>query len=344
MQLVRKIYKAKTTLTTDSDSLDLRSARLLEVASAELARLDVLLSTAPAAFSVALRLAATARAGSQGAIDTTATTRDVTTRAQRDGARDERTIPHESSLAALIAATVESRHAESLHPSLAAAQDFVNAEEALVREGKPLASSRLAARRIALWDASAVDAAAKAGHSPRPALLRAVAIDAAVVEPAAASAVAALLLCGTGVTERVRLLPFVDVAPGDRAEALGAWADGDHEPWRVAALTELARAARERQRDVADAFAAMPEGDAALDAIGRGAITARAALALLHAELAASVPSLSARLGLSRPAAGDALERLVELGLATEVTGRARDRVFALASAVTCAAPNSFSA
>jgi len=251
--------------------------------------------------------------------------------------RAEATAQNTGSLAALIAAGVDAVHAGALHPALYTARDFIDSEESLVREGKPIAAARLSARRIALWDKEAVDLAAKAGNSPRPALLRAVAVDAAVVEPAAASAVAALLLCGTGTTERVRLLPFVDVAPGDRAEALEAWADGDHEPWRIAALTELARAARERQRAVAHAFAAIPEGDASLDQIGRGAITARAALALLHVELAASVPSLSARLGLSRPAAGDALERLVELKLATEITRRARDRVFALASAVGCA-------
>ena len=81
----------------------------------------------------------------------------------------------------------------------------------------------------------------------------------------------------------------------------------------------------------------MPEGDASLDALGRGAITARTALAFLHMEFATSVPALSARLELSRPAVGDALERLVSLGLAVEVTGRARDRVFALAGAHRCA-------
>jgi hypothetical protein len=291
---------------------------LLEESSAELARLDVLLSTAPPAFATAMRLAAIARVGAP--------------------AREERTAPAGDSLAALIAAGVDAVHADALDPALYTAREFLDAEESLVREGKPLASARLSARRIALWDKEAVDLAAKAGNSPRPALLRAVAVDAAVVEPAAASAVAALLLCGTGATERVRLLPFVEVPPGDRAEALEAWADGDPEPWRITALTELARAARERQRAVAHAFASIPDGDAALSAIGRGAITARAALALLHVELAASVPSLSARLGLSRPAAGDALERLVELQLATEITGRARDRVFALASAVECAA------
>jgi len=325
-------------LTTSDDSVSLRSARLLEEASAELARLDVLLSTVPPAFATAMRLAAIARAGSQAAIDTSAVASSVTAASRSELGRGERTVPQGDSLAALIAAGVDSLHEVALHAALSASRDFLDSEESRVREGKPLASSRLAARRIAMWDADAVEAAAKAGHLPRPALLRAVAIDAAIVEPGAASAVAALLLCGTGVTERVRLLPFVDAAPGDRAESLEAWADGDHDPWRIVALTELARAARERQRAVAAAFASIPEGDVALGAIGRGAITARAALALLHAELAASVPSLSARLGLSRPAAGDALERLVELELATEVTGRARDRVFALASAVSCAA------
>jgi biotin operon repressor len=43
------------------------------------------------------------------------------------------------------------------------------------------------------------------------------------------------------------------------------------------------------------------------------------------------MPMLSEQLECSRPAAGDALERLVEVGLAVEITGRQRDRVYACA-------------
>jgi Fic family protein len=44
------------------------------------------------------------------------------------------------------------------------------------------------------------------------------------------------------------------------------------------------------------------------------------------------MPILAEALDLSRPAAAAALDRLVELGVARELTGRARDRVFAWAA------------
>ena len=49
------------------------------------------------------------------------------------------------------------------------------------------------------------------------------------------------------------------------------------------------------------------------------------------------MPSLSDDLELSRPAAADALERLVDAGLATEITGRRRDRVYAYDAALAIA-------
>jgi DNA-binding Lrp family transcriptional regulator len=71
--------------------------------------------------------------------------------------------------------------------------------------------------------------------------------------------------------------------------------------------------------------------------LGRAAITARSALALLRRRFVTTIPALADDLGLSRPAANDAVERLVALGLAREVTGRARDRVFAYGAADTMA-------
>jgi hypothetical protein len=78
----------------------------------------------------------------------------------------------------------------------------------------------------------------------------------------------------------------------------------------------------------------MPEEYARLDALGRAAITARRVLQRLRDQLAVSVPALAEALGASRPAASDALDRLVGMEIAVEVTGRARDRVFALRSAL----------
>ena len=56
-------------------------------------------------------------------------------------------------------------------------------------------------------------------------------------------------------------------------------------------------------------------------------------LALLRLRFVTTIPALADDLGLSRPAASDAVERLVALGLAREVTGRGRDRVFAYGAA-----------
>ena len=55
---------------------------------------------------------------------------------------------------------------------------------------------------------------------------------------------------------------------------------------------------------------------------------------VLRDELATSIPALATRLDCSRPAASDAVDRLVAAELATEVTDRARDRVFALTAAL----------
>ena len=71
------------------------------------------------------------------------------------------------------------------------------------------------------------------------------------------------------------------------------------------------------------------EEDARLDPLGRGAINARRALALLRERFVTTMPSLAEVLSLSRPAASDALDRLVAAGIAREMTGRARDRVYA---------------
>jgi ribosomal protein S25 len=80
-----------------------------------------------------------------------------------------------------------------------------------------------------------------------------------------------------------------------------------------------------------------PEIDARLDALGRAAITARATVEVLRESFAITMPTLADRLEVSRPAAADALERLVALGVASEVTGRRRDRVYAYEAALSVA-------
>jgi hypothetical protein len=180
-------------------------------------------------------------------------------------------------------------------------------------------------------DLAALEEALRPGGQPRPVLLRAVAAAAACGEGALAELVPALVLCSTGVTDQLRVLPFAGVSAALRAESLEAWRAGDDEPFAALALAECAQVARERRMGVRRALVAMAEDEAHLAPLGRGAITARRALAVLRDTLATSMPQLSAQLDCSRPAAGDALERLVEVGLAVEITGRQRDRVYVCA-------------
>lgn len=136
------------------------------------------------------------------------------------------------------------------------------------------------------------------------------------------------MLCAAGHTDRIRLLPFAELDAAAREEALAAWDEGDEAPFAQLALAECARAARATRQWVVAALAGIPAEDAKLDTLGRAAITARRALAALRQSVGATVPSLATALACSRPAAGDALDRLVELQLAHEITGRGRDRVF----------------
>jgi DNA-binding MarR family transcriptional regulator len=98
-------------------------------------------------------------------------------------------------------------------------------------------------------------------------------------------------------------------------------------------LATVARRAREARRAVESALRGLPQEDVRLDGLGRAAISARRALAHLRAHAVTTMPLLAEELQLSRPAASDALERLVTAGLVRELTGRARDRVYAYEAA-----------
>ena len=157
------------------------------------------------------------------------------------------------------------------------------------------------------------------------------AIDSAAWSPnaAVAHASAALLLCAGGRTDRVRILPFVSVLAAERDRAIQHYRGGETAPWTELALRALAARARAARLAALRVIDASDSEEARLRPLGRAAITARAGLVLLRRRLATTIPALAEDLGTSRPAANDALERLVALGLAREVTGRARDRVFA---------------
>lgn len=288
--------------------------RLSEIASDELGRLDATCASAPGAAEIALRLVAS---------DTLA----QTTR---------------SGFLALVAAEVDPLHDALLGPAALAWRDLLQAEERRVRGGALLSVARFAPVVPVISEYAErerLDAIWREPGSRRAVLDRAIELAAWSPDVACGEAGAALLLCATGRTDRVRVLPFATAEASARVSAIAAYRAGDTTAWSSLALTTLAaraRAARLLLRTIIDAQASE---EARLASLGRAAITARGVLTLLRSRLGTTVPLLAEDLGLSRPAASDALERLVALGLAREVTGRARDRVFVYEAACTLATP-----
>ena len=236
----------------------------------------------------------------------------------------------------LAASHADPYHEPSVQPAARQWLALLSTEERRVRGGALLSVARFAdaAPDLATYpDRSRLEAIWHEERGSRPLLMRALDSAAWSSSTAVGELSATLLLCAGGRTDRARFLPFTSVSAAVRAECTNAWRTGDTEPWARAALAAAAQRAR-RLRESVQAIAAPGERDEALlDPIGRAAITARRALAQLRVSLAVTMPSLAEDLSLSRPAAADALERLVDLGLAREVTGRARDRVYAWAAA-----------
>lgn len=235
--------------------------------------------------------------------------------------------------AALVSSSVEVVHAAALPDELALWQQRLEDGERRARSGAPIGVpehlSLGADERAQLRDAL------RPGGQPRSVLLRAACVAGVIAAEgcsADAELLAAFVLTAAGSTDRVRFLPFAELSAG-RAEALEAWRAGDPQPFTQAALSALALTARRLRVQVRLLLDAREAEDEHLSSIGRAAVTARRALQVLRDSLATSMPDLAQRLACSRPAAGDALERLVALGLAEEITGRGRDRVYVWAGA-----------
>ncbi|MCE9601315.1 MAG: hypothetical protein K8S21_03760 [Gemmatimonadetes bacterium] len=287
------------------------AARQFEEAADELGKLDATCALAPGSVEIAFRLVACA-----GLIE-----------------------PTRSAFNALAAAEAEPMHDALLAPGLMAWRDVLFAEEKRVRGGARLSTQRFATLAPPGNDElrERLDAIWREPGSNRSVLERA--IDSAAWSPdvALGEASAALLLCAGGRTDRVRILPFASADPGERAAAISAHRDGEREAWTILALGTLALRARTARLAARLVIDASESEVVRLQSLGRAAITARSTLALLRRRFVTTIPALADDLGLSRPAANDAVERLVALGLAREVTGRARDRVFAYGAAVTMA-------
>ncbi|HEY4223745.1 MAG TPA: hypothetical protein VGO62_20450, partial [Myxococcota bacterium] len=109
-----------------------------------------------------------------------------------------------------------------------------------------------------------------------------------------------------------------------------------------AVFAALAREARSAERGLAAAHElCQSDAQRVRDSLGRAAYSALDVLALLADEIVITVPDTSRALGLTPPTAGAAVARLVELGIAREITGKSRSRAFAYAGILAALAPES---
>ncbi len=305
--------------------------RILEDATDELARLDTLCRLAPASVGLVLRLAAKADAASLGFPEPS------------DPAAPHVLEPG-MGVRILTAALVDPMAEDRVSAHLIHWAEIIENAERLVRGGAPLTMGRLARLGEELGSthaslsadpsaAALIESALRDAAPRRSALDRAVEIAGLLDDPAVAEVAAALVLCAAGRTDRIRLLPFATA----RAGSSGGDADRARSTWPARALSALTTAARKRRLAVHALLDARADEEARLDRLGRAAINARRALEVLRESLACTMPSLAADLALSRPAAADALERLGDAGLAVEITGRRRDRVYAYEAALAIA-------
>jgi hypothetical protein len=143
----------------------------------------------------------------------------------------------------------------------------------------------------------------------------------------AATLSANLILCAGGVTTRSRVAPLhLDAATRSAAvqiERSGAWME-----WIRAWLLLLARDAAALERAIhgtRERFAS--EAEVARRQHRVGATDAQV-LARLQGVATFTIPESALALGLSAPTVGTSIERLAAAGVATELTGQKRDRIW----------------
>jgi hypothetical protein len=193
-------------------------------------------------------------------------------------------------------------------------------------------------------DVVALDALLRDAHERTPPILKAALVAGGILRPAgtgekaerdgsdAASAKLAalavsLVLCVGGVTTDAWLtLPVAS----DRKLTIGPGGmDSGWDEWLGAAFASLAREARSAERGISLARERVDSDmERVAGALGRAAYSALDVLALLRAEILITVPDAARALQLTPPTAGAAVARLSELGIAQEITGRARSRAF----------------
>jgi hypothetical protein len=198
----------------------------------------------------------------------------------------------------------------------------------------------------------ALDALLRDTHEKTPPILKAALAAGAILRSAAhregtanagnstklaALAVSLVLCVGGATTDAWLTLPLFDDESLSDGPGEG---DTGWDEWLGTAFGSLAREARSAQRGVSLARD-LADSDIVRvsEALGRAAYSALEVLALLRAELVITVPDAARALELTPPTAGAAVARLSELGIAHEVTGRARSRAFVYGALVDALAP-----
>lgn len=113
-----------------------------------------------------------------------------------------------------------------------------------------------------------------------------------------------------------------------RAAAVQVDRSGEWTEWVRSWCLLLAREAGAAERSLRRATERMARESADVAAQHRVGVTAAAVVAHLHEHRTFTIRHAATALGLTRPTVGTAIERLEESGLATELTGQLRDRVW----------------
>ncbi len=116
-------------------------------------------------------------------------------------------------------------------------------------------------------------------------------------------------------------LPFADAGAPD--------AYGDPQTWLDAVSAAVARESEAAARGLERARERLNGDETKIRALGRAAHSALDLFRLLAERLIVSIGDVAPGLGQTVPTTGSAMARLERLGVAREVTGRARDRRFA---------------
>ena len=169
-----------------------------------------------------------------------------------------------------------------------------------------------------------VDELLRDAHERMPPVLKAALAAQALrspAEPLLAALVVPLVLCVGGATNDA----WITLSPADAMSA-----EKPADPSLRKLFAALAREARAAERGlVAARELCVTDETRVRDALGRAAYSALDVLAFLREEIIITVPETVRMLDITPPTAGAAVARLVDLGIAREVTGRARSRAFA---------------